>query len=75
MTLKHYKQIVLERIVQDVDSNDRHIREWTAPHIQVNRLLRDMEREGLLKIGYINDRGCIRRILTPNENITTEFRP
>ena len=61
---KHYKQIILEKIVHDSDPNDRHIKEWTSQDIQVKRLLRDMEREGLIKIRYINDRGCIRRILT-----------
>jgi hypothetical protein len=64
-TLKHYKSIVLEKILHDSDPNDRHIKEWTAPHIQVKRLLKDMEREGYITITMINDRGCIRRVLTP----------
>ena len=65
---KHYKQIILEKIVHDSDPNDRHIREWTGtmdyPQKFVKSLLKEMEQEGLIKIGYINDRGCIRRILT-----------
>jgi len=73
MKLKHHKQIVLEKIVHDSDPNDRHIREWTNtkdyPKKYINKLLKDMEREGSLKIEYINDRGCIRRILTPIKNI------
>ena len=54
--------------MHDSDPNDRHIREWTGtmdyPQKFVKSLLKEMEREGLIKIGYINDRGCIRRILT-----------
>ena len=65
---KHYKQIILERIVHDSDPNDRHIREWTNtqgyPQKFVKALLKEMEREGLIKIQYINDRGCIKRTLT-----------
>lgn len=63
MNLQHYKDIILERIQCDVDPNDRHIREWTAEWIQVNRLLKQMQREGLISIEYFNDRGCVRRLL------------
>ena len=63
-TLKHYKDIVLQKIEEDSDPNDRHIREWTEPWIQPKRLLKDMEREGLIKIEYINYKGCIKRVLT-----------
>ena len=67
-TLVHFKQRVLDQIHLDSDPNDRHIREWTETWIKPKRLLRDMEREGLIKIEYINDRGCIRRVLTPRVN-------
>ena len=65
MTLKHYKNIVLEKILHDSDPNDRHVKEWTEQWIKPKRLLKDMEREGLIKIEYINHKGCIKRILTP----------
>ena len=64
MTLEHYKNIVLKKIVDRQDPNDRHVKQWTSQHIQVNRLLRDMQREGLLKIEYIDYKGCIKRTLT-----------
>ena len=63
-SLKHYKEIVLQKMEEDSDPNDRHIREWTEPWIQPKRLLKDMEREGLIKIEYINYKGCIKRVLT-----------
>lgn len=68
MTLKHYKSIVLEKIVHDSDPNDRHIKEWTSSNIQVKRLLRDMEREGLIKIEMVQDGKTVRRMLTPLKN-------
>ena len=65
----HYKTIILEKILHDSDPNDRHIREWTGtqqfPQKFVARLLKEMEREGLITIELVNDRGTIRRILTP----------
>ena len=65
-TLKHYKTIILENIIHDSDPNDYHIKRWIkAPHLQIKRLLKDMEREGLITIQMVNDRGCVRRILTP----------
>ena len=63
--LEHYKITIMEKIVHDSDPNDRHIKQWTSSHLQVNRLLKQMQKEGLLKIEYINDRGCVRRYLTP----------
>lgn len=68
MTLKHYKQIVLEKIAEDSDPNDRHIKEWTEPWIQVKRLLNDMRNEGVIHIEYIKDRGTVRRVLTKIDN-------
>ena len=65
MTLQHYKHIVLQKIKEDKDPNDRHIKEWTAPHIQVKRLLKDMQKENLIHIEYVKDGGTVRRILTP----------
>lgn len=63
MKWRHYKQAVLDNIVIDSDPNDRHIREWTEPWIRPKQLLRDMEREGLISIQYVNDRGCVRRYI------------
>jgi len=64
-TLVHYKTIILEKIVHDSDPNDRHIKEWTSPDIQVKRLLKDMVREGLISINYKKDGKTVRRVLTP----------
>jgi hypothetical protein len=63
-TISHYKTIILEKIVHDSYPNDIHIKKWTSSEIQVNRLLKQMQKEGLIKIEYINDRGFIRRKLT-----------
>jgi hypothetical protein len=65
VTLEHYKNIVLEKIVDRQDPNDRHIKEWTSSHIQVNRLLKQMQKEGLLKIEMVHDDKTVRRVLTP----------
>lgn len=65
MTLQHYKHIILQKIKEDSDPNDRHIKEWTAPHIQVKRLLHDMQKENLIHIEYVKDGGTVRRMLTP----------
>ena len=69
LKFKHYKTIILEKILHDSDPNDRHIREWTGtqqfPKKFVARLLKEMEMEGLITIELVNDRGCMRRVLTP----------
>ena len=49
-TLVHYKQTILDMIDQDQDPNDRHIKQWTDQSIQPKRLLRDMERQGYIRI-------------------------
>jgi hypothetical protein len=69
MTLKHYKRKVWVNLHHDSDPNDRHIKQWTEHGIQAKRLLRDMEREGSIKIEYINHKGCIKRVCTPIKNI------
>lgn len=69
MTLKHYKSKVWNMLHKDMDPNDRHVREWTEQWINAKRLLLDMEREGSIKIEYINHKGCIKRVCTPLDNI------
>ena len=64
MTLTHYKQRVLDMIQIDSDPNDRHIREWTSKDVQVKRLLRDMVKDQLIKIEYINKGGTVKRYIT-----------
>ena len=63
LTLSHYKTIILEKILEDSDPNDRHIKEWTSSHIQVNRLLKEMQKEGLITIELVKDGKTIRRVL------------
>ena len=48
--LVHYKQTVLDRIKEDTNPNNRRIRQWTDTYIEPNRLLKDMQREGYIKI-------------------------
>ena len=73
MTLKHYKEKVWFNLHKDSDPNDRHIKQWTEQKIQAKRLLRDMEREGSIKIEYINHKGCIKRVCTPLKNVYAEI--
>ena len=63
-TLVHYKQRVLDMIDQDSDPNDRHIKQWTSKDMQVKRLLRDMERDQLIRIEYIHHGKTVKRKLT-----------
>jgi hypothetical protein len=61
--LVHYKQTILDRVKLDPDPNDRHIREWTDTHVKPKRLLRDMEREGYIKVTYeMHGKTCKRMI-------------
>jgi len=77
MKLKHYKEIVWFNLHNDSDPNDRHIREWTNtmdyPRKFIKFLLKDMEREGSIKIEYINHKGCIKRVCTPLKNVYAEI--
>jgi len=50
--LVHYKQIILDRIKEDSDPNNRHIRQWTDTYVEPNRLLKDMQREGYIRITH-----------------------
>ena len=63
--LKHFKGIILEKI--DTETNNPQnwrIKKWIqAEHIDVKRLLKDMQKEGLIDIKFVDDRGKIRRIL------------
>ena len=67
MKLQHYKQVVLDGIRSDTDNPQNwRLQKWVnEPTINVKRLLKDMEREGLIEITFTNDRGKIRRILKP----------
>ena len=62
-TLVHFKQRVLDMIVHDQDPNDRHIREWTETWVKPKRLLKDMERQGYIKITHQWDGKTCRRKL------------
>lgn len=69
-TLVHYKQIILDQIGLDQDPNDRHIREWTARSVQPRRLLKDMERDGYIKITHEwHGKTCKRRLIKLVDNI------
>lgn len=68
LNLVHYKTIILDKIAHDSDPNDRHIKEWTTPDIQVKRLLKDMVREGLISIKWKEEGKTVRRIITPLVN-------
>ena len=63
-TLVHYKQIVLDKIKEDSDPNDRHIREWTDSCVKPKLLLRDMQKQGFIKITYEwHGKTCRRRLI------------
>ena len=63
-TLVHYKQKILDMITQDQDPNDRHIKEWTDVHVQPKRLLRDMERQGYIRITHEwHGKTCRRKLI------------
>ena len=61
--LVHYKQTVLDRIKEDTNPNNRRIRQWTDTYIEPNRLLKDMQREGYIKIKLEWHGGTCKRIL------------
>ena len=72
-TLVHYKQTVLDQILIDSDPNDRHIREWTAPNVQPRRLLKDMERQGYIRITHEwHGKTCRRRLIGLVDRIIDE---
>ena len=63
-TLVHYKQKVLDMIVHDQDPNDRHIREWTESWVKPKRLLKDMERQGYIRITHEwHGKTCRRKLI------------
>jgi len=62
--LVHYKQTILDRIKLDTNPNNRHIRQWTDTYIEPNRLLKDMQREGYIRITHEWHGGTCKRILT-----------
>jgi hypothetical protein len=73
MTLEHYKQKVKDYI--KVNNNPQNWRLYNLinnPDIKVKRLLKDMEREGLITIHFENDNGKVRRILTNKNEIDYE---
>lgn len=67
MTLIHYKQKVLDyiRLENNNPQNWRLYKVLNDPNIKLKRLLKDMQREGLITIHFENDRGNVRRYLTP----------
>jgi len=63
-TLVHYKQTVLDMIDKDLDPNDRHIKEWTDASVKPKRLLRDMERQGYIRVTYEwHGKTCRRKLI------------
>ena len=57
-------------IEHDSDPNDRHIREWTDMCVQPKRLLKDMERQGYIKITQEwHGKTCKRRLIKLVDNI------
>lgn len=71
MTLKHYKQIVKDKIVTDTDNPQNwRIKKWLGDEtIHIKRLLNDMVREGLITIHYEEDRGKVKRIIKNKMNV------
>jgi hypothetical protein len=71
--LVHHKQRVLDLISDDQDPNDRHIKEWTDSSVQPKRLLRDMQREGYIKIAYEwHGKTCKRKLIKLVDSIIDE---
>lgn len=64
MTIIHYKQKVLDLCLTNSNPRDRHIKQVTAPHVQVKRLLRDMVSDKLITITYTNYGGTVKRNIT-----------
>lgn len=62
-TLVHYKQTILDRIKLKPDPNNRHIRQWTDTNIEPNRLIKDMQREGYIRIKHEWHGGTCKRML------------
>jgi hypothetical protein len=65
ITLRHYKEIVLDKIKTDTDNPQTYkVKKWINDDtINVKRLLKDMEREKLISISFVEDRGKVKRIL------------
>ena len=69
-TLVHYKQKILDLITEDKDPNDRHIRECTASNVKPKRLLKDMERDGYIRVTYEwHGKTCKRVLIKLVDNI------
>ena len=62
-TLVHYKQTILDRIKLKPDPNNRRIRQWTDTHVEPNRLIKDMQREGYIRIKHEWHGGTCKRML------------
>ena len=63
-TLVHYKQKILDMIDKDQDPNDRHIKEWTDAAVKPKRLLRDMERQGYIRVTHEwHGKTCRRKLI------------
>lgn len=69
-TLVHYKQRILDLITEDQDPNDRHIKAATYKTIQVRRVLKDMERDGYIRVTYEwHGKTCKRVLIKLVDNI------
>lgn len=74
ITLKTEKQLVLDYI--DINNNPQNWRLYKLlnnKEIKVKRLLKDMERQHLIKIEYINHNKLIKRVLTKKVNNINEL--
>lgn len=65
MTLKHYKDLILQKIKTETDNpQDWKLKQWIGNEsINPVRLIKDMQREGTIQIEFEDDRGKIRRRL------------
>jgi hypothetical protein len=71
MTLIHYKQKVKDNIVHHPAPQDWRLKQWVNNEtVQVRRLIKDMEREGLITIEHVHEpSGRVLRILTNKNDI------
>ena len=71
MTLRHYKQIIKDKIVTETDNPQNwRIKKWIDDDsIHIKRLLNDMVRENLITIHYEEDRGKVKRIIKNKMNV------
>ena len=69
MSLRHFQEILIDKVKTETNNPQNwRIKKWLNDDtIHIKRLLKDMEREGIITITFENDNGKIRRIITPIE--------